>query len=103
MTSHVVPSNGEALAALAGDTQHAAAAERFSSLEPLDTFVGGRGFVHWFTAESLAEEVTAAGFAIERAFDDGAGGFEWHLCLRAPRGAGETRGGSKLSQSFPRT
>lgn len=71
LTSHVVPGAGEALDALASDTQPAAAAAEFGGLEPLDTFAAGRGYVHWFTAESLREELSAAGYTIEQAVDDG--------------------------------
>ncbi|GCE18494.1 hypothetical protein [Dictyobacter kobayashii] len=39
-------------------------AARFSYLEPGDTFCGGQGFVHWFTEETLKEELAQSDFQL---------------------------------------
>ena len=65
LTGHVVPSEGEALAALQQDPEHAKASDAFDGLEPLDTFSAGQGFVHWFTREQLVAEVSSLGRPVE--------------------------------------
>ncbi|WP_052460388.1 class I SAM-dependent methyltransferase [Microbacterium gorillae] len=61
LISHVVPSPDDAAAELSADPAHRAAARDFPGLEPLDTFADGRGYVHWFTRESLRDELDAFG------------------------------------------
>ncbi|MFE6997622.1 class I SAM-dependent methyltransferase [Microbacterium sp. NPDC057659] len=61
VTSHLVPTEGEALESLQDDPVHHAAAAEFRGLEPLDTFSDGQGYVHWFTRGSLLDELSAFG------------------------------------------
>ncbi|MGQ7312320.1 class I SAM-dependent methyltransferase [Microbacterium arabinogalactanolyticum] len=61
LVSHVVPSETEALEALREDTLHKAATDMFNRLDPLDTFSEGKGYVHWFTRESLLNELSEFG------------------------------------------
>jgi SAM-dependent methyltransferase len=65
LTSYVAPSEHAAASALAGDACHLHASSQFASLEPLDTFIEGRGYVHWFTEESLLAELSRSEFVIE--------------------------------------
>lgn len=70
LTSYVVPTEAEALDALGADDGHKQAMAEFSTLEPLDTFVEGRGFVHWFTTGGLLAELSETAFAVEDVQDD---------------------------------
>ncbi|GAA2757601.1 class I SAM-dependent methyltransferase [Actinopolymorpha rutila] len=83
LVSYVVPNEQEADDALASDEQHQRAASRFRSLEPLDTFCGDRGYVHWFTPGSLREELAdSPAFEIEEVREDTPGGVLRLVVLR---------------------
>lgn len=71
LTSYIVPTEADAERALAEDPLHRRASVRFNSLEPLDTFVEGRGYVHWFTYEGLLAELEQARLSLEHVAHDG--------------------------------
>lgn len=83
LTSAVVPSEAEGMAALAMDESHHHAAQLFSSLESLDTFIEGSGFVHWFTPDGLLAEITASELKLEAVYED-QDAFQLAACLRKP-------------------
>ncbi|MFE6736700.1 class I SAM-dependent methyltransferase [Microbacterium sp. NPDC057650] len=80
VTSHLVPTEAEALESLRDDPVHRAAAAEFTELEPLDTFSDGQGYVHWFTRGSLLDELSVFGRieGIEESMD----GFQIGVILR---------------------
>ncbi|MFD2077763.1 Methyltransferase domain-containing protein [Actinopolymorpha cephalotaxi] len=97
LVSYVVPSEQEADDVLASDALHRRAAARFRSLEPLDTFCGDRGYVHWFTPESLREEFAdSPAFELESVREDEPGGFLRLVVLRRRNTTGAVPGGTKL-------
>jgi SAM-dependent methyltransferase len=83
MTNHLVPTEGEALESLRDDPVHQTAAGEFAELEPLDTFSDGQGYVHWFTRDSLLDELSAFG-RIER-IEESADGFQIGVILSRAR------------------
>jgi SAM-dependent methyltransferase len=76
LVSYVVPTEREASEALNADEDHLRAASHFHTLEPLDTFSDGRGYVHWFTPDALHAELTSSpAFELDRLTEDSPGGF----------------------------
>jgi SAM-dependent methyltransferase len=92
LVGYVVPSQQDAEDALASDQPHQRAASRFRSLEPLDTFCGDRGYVHWFTPESLREELAGSpAFELEDVREDAPDGFLRLVVLRRKPGGSVSR------------
>ena len=83
LVSYVVPTEQEATDALNAEEDHRRAASRFHTLEPLDTFSEGRGYVHWFTPDALrAELASSPAFEIESLTEDTPGGLVRLAVLR---------------------
>lgn len=78
LTQHVVPAENEAAAAIGTDPRHALAAAEFTTLESLDTFSAGHGYVHWFTADALLAELSASPFTVEKTHEDPA---NYHIAI----------------------
>jgi SAM-dependent methyltransferase len=86
LVSYIVPTEQEAVDALESDPDHLRAASRFNTLEPLDTFAGGRGYVHWFTPDSLSAELASSPlFDLESLIEDSPGGLLRFAVLRRRR------------------
>lgn len=80
---YVVPPNAFSLY-----TDEQQAASQFRSLEPGDMFCNGAGFVHWFTADQLRDELSCACLQLEAFRSDaewGGSGLIRLAVLRRPR------------------
>lgn len=83
---YVVPTEQAAVDQLSLDQQHLRAAEGFRSLEPLDTFTAGRGYVHWYTHEDFVDELAhSSSFELEDVTEDEPGGLLRLAVLRRRR------------------
>lgn len=82
VVDYLVPSAAEAQAALDGDDEHRPAAAMYDSLEPLDTFAGGRGYVHWYTEEDLIAELEESDLRVQSTARFGDGTVLYGVVLR---------------------
>jgi SAM-dependent methyltransferase len=57
LTNHIVPSAEAAIDDLRSNREHQTAALDFQTLESMDTFAAGSGYVHWFTLDDLLSEL----------------------------------------------
>lgn len=82
LSNYVVPSESAAQQALDNDEAHLRASNEYSSLEPLDTLPLGRGYVHWFTTDTLLAELRSSSLVIEDIAEDASNGRQQLIRLR---------------------